>query len=1122
MGTILIGNVPLPIVHVDTKSFPSLYPYVDFREKHFVYNTLTRQYEFSKTGTEGSDVEIWHGVINPAVGRAWNAKEDIKKIRQFLDKTHDFYQGKGKFVPSTNPPRVFYYDGYNESAALDFRALYQYVLSMKNMENFAYKRFSKYLLSDINSALAEYDSKNNKEQNETLASLGINGGSDTLDAESIAKMPDIQTVQPIRSLTKRFFEIINTKTLGDEQLYVHNAGRYTSGSTVRVDQGSVLTTLTDELAARTLKEANDALEASITDTIQTKYASNIIIFDRATVTSIGNPSPDPNDHTGSYTQEYKNYYFGTEAASIKQVDQCSIARGTVGDQAEFGKSILVEANVGYNVNATQAHAELLKKDTEELVNLHRNANYACFDTNSNVPKITSYWGKNSLLRLANARGEDGANFLYTDPAGTSFSGFNLPIFSLEGMKETKRLTPLSPTDCTTNRYQYTLLQPYRYTYYQGDYLSHSSCTGNWPNEWNNGGSFCNATAKTPRFTCVTNQVVDTNVPDLAKSLTEYATRSCFAGSISLDGKVIASINNTCINTYTAGSDAEGGTYSYTVDNTRYENRYYHSIPSTVTHVSPTPEEYQAAESNATTPSLPIDEVRSLEFFTPKGNLAKFTYPNFFQVVGSDIPNVRSWLSDLSRQQWSTIIAKENASPNSPIAAYLGEKSLPPSPIDWNDFVSDAVIQKVLQARAWLHPDVTEKYASMIESALSYSHIDVTKSGSTMPPIIPYQSEGYDIAYLGLSSFATDILGGADGAQKKDMESYQMSLGELEGINLSEEDAKTNPEPKQSAECGPPDGVPLFQWPSAILCWIKTLTPPKIMGGSCGGNTIGITGSSRMSVAPPVALSGALQSYYDAAKLVYSIPRSNIARNDSTEMVFDFITSENAHIELPPRSSVALDIVSIESGGKVIPSDQYASYFEVAPQSVPYTQQGARFVGLSKSRLATVQLRATLSIPYDDGGVYTTVSQMLTLRITDEFLDVHPNVGGSFTGIIDTNLAENVSLSVVPKNASGVTLTGALPYMLDIYDDVTNTLIASGITIPSNSYLIPLDYTKRIGVYKFIVRDTSGRTGTTTLAVRSGPFEKINFTPVSSALLYGASSFGFLRLTDRLGNLLSPE
>ncbi len=35
------------------------------------------------------------------------------------------------------------------------------------------------------------------------------------------------------------------------------------------------------------------------------------------------------------------------------------------------------------------------------------------------------------------------------------------------------------------------------------------------------------------------------------------------------------------------------------------------------HVSPTPAELSAAESNGATPSLAIDVVRSVEFLTPK-------------------------------------------------------------------------------------------------------------------------------------------------------------------------------------------------------------------------------------------------------------------------------------------------------------------------------------------------------------------------------------------------------------------------------------------------------------------------------------------------------------------------
>lgn len=46
--------------------------------------------------------------------------------------------------------------------------------------------------------------------------------------------------------------------------------------------------------------------------------------------------------------------------------------------------------------------------------------------------------------------------------------------------------------------------------------------------------------------------------------------------------------------------------------------------------------------------------------------------------------------------------------------------LPVSPLDWNTYISDEMIQKILQAKNWLHPDISLKYRRAIESLLSYS------------------------------------------------------------------------------------------------------------------------------------------------------------------------------------------------------------------------------------------------------------------------------------------------------------------------------------------------------------------------------------------------------------------
>ncbi len=67
VGTVLIGNIPIPLVTKDGVNFASLYPYVDFSDKAFVYDAKSSRYIYNTTDVVSESVEIWHGVINPAV-----------------------------------------------------------------------------------------------------------------------------------------------------------------------------------------------------------------------------------------------------------------------------------------------------------------------------------------------------------------------------------------------------------------------------------------------------------------------------------------------------------------------------------------------------------------------------------------------------------------------------------------------------------------------------------------------------------------------------------------------------------------------------------------------------------------------------------------------------------------------------------------------------------------------------------------------------------------------------------------------------------------------------------------------------------------------------------------------
>lgn len=281
VGTVLIGNVPIPRVEKDDKEFSSLYPYVDFVDKSFVYDAPSGLYRYQGDKARSESVEIWHGVINPAVGRSWSGDRDIQRIGAFLDKTHEFYTKIGKFSPNNIPPQVLYYDGENESKSADARAAFQYALSIQNSENIAYNRYTKYLLSDVSKALESYDTKNtDPDISATYTSLGIDPGSDTLGADQIKKLPDIQTREVIQSFLKNFKGIFNEKSLGDELSAVHNAGRYNSGTTVRADLLPISITLMDQIAQSTLRTSNQALATAIDAKLKSTIASRIVIYDQ--------------------------------------------------------------------------------------------------------------------------------------------------------------------------------------------------------------------------------------------------------------------------------------------------------------------------------------------------------------------------------------------------------------------------------------------------------------------------------------------------------------------------------------------------------------------------------------------------------------------------------------------------------------------------------------------------------------------------------------------------------------------------------------------------------------------------------------------------------------------------
>ncbi len=91
VGTILIGHVPLPVVHKDKTDFLSLFPYTDFDEPHFFWNWNSSRYEYLNQSKKDPRADIWHSVIDPNTG---DIDSDVGKIRDFFTRVYEYDEKK--------------------------------------------------------------------------------------------------------------------------------------------------------------------------------------------------------------------------------------------------------------------------------------------------------------------------------------------------------------------------------------------------------------------------------------------------------------------------------------------------------------------------------------------------------------------------------------------------------------------------------------------------------------------------------------------------------------------------------------------------------------------------------------------------------------------------------------------------------------------------------------------------------------------------------------------------------------------------------------------------------------------------------------------------------------------
>ncbi len=125
-------------------------------------------------------------------------------------------------------------------------------------------------------------------------------------------------------------------------------------------------------------------------------------------------------------------------------------------------------------------------------------------------------------------------------------------------------------------------------------------------------------------------------------------------------------------------------------------------------------------------------------------------------------------------------------------------------------------------------NATSKYAFVLEHGLD-------RDGNSSYPLPGHKSD-YEMAYIAGSGDAQNLFLKIDPAAKgilppeiSDIQNEANTLQNLlDGANVGDFN-----ENKAVFKCGPPEGVPIWQWLPAVFCWLGSILPPTIGAGSCG-------------------------------------------------------------------------------------------------------------------------------------------------------------------------------------------------------------------------------------------------------------------------------------------------
>lgn len=701
------------------------------------------------------------------------------------------------------------------------------------------------------------------------------------------------------------------------------------------------------------------------------------------------------------------------------------------------------------------------------------------------------------------------------------------------------------------------------------------------------------------------------VDGLANRITPPA---CTIVKINVIGGTNKTFGNLCQEntSSSSGIGVDAISTSTTGDYGTIEEYEYKKIPSWITHKSPTDEEFGSAVKGMTTPSLASDTDRYIDFFGPKGTVQKIVYPNFFRLssqtfeaTGSTTATNNTFLDDLNTTienafnnasgtsttptaeqnltidlvkakiksvldlksaEINTLITSQNPATLSgdQLILYQNLKNgtYPEANVDLYKLLADNgnVLSTLADTLLWYNKsNATSKYSFVLENYLD-------RDGNRDYPLIG-QHKDYEMAYIGGPGDAQNMYVKLDPESKgnlpKNITDIQAEYGSLtnllDGANIgayAPEDSKF--------KCGPPEGVPIWQWLPAVFCWLGTILPPAIETGKCGPALGGDKKNDADYFTGPTGADGKPNWQKDTNKngildgyewikdgsIKLTTPLKRIGYRTDTALVAD-LTKDGRSLAFDSFNEVYFDIKKIvlkkgqaQLDGSLVTSDktvyvrggsEAAGSLETLQKYVFFTPIKARSeLGTAKYHIQSIDrdiditLDATVS-PKDKNGLpaFKTVSNELLLEVRSEALRVDSLVktgtGSQTNPTFKAGLADNIAFnfSVTGSNPEAPS-PAKYPVEVKILDDIDGTVLQNTQNITSGKYTYNGDLLKKAGNYRFEYIDAENRFGTVVVNVLPADPVRIDTLPSSSLFVKGQKDMILVRAMDAFGNITKGD